>query len=159
MRGAWSILALALIAHPVFAAKTPEQRAAELRQVKADYAKACAGQGKNIDASFTEADGTLDQIRTDKGIVTFYREATPESLDWTADDTYIFSAATGKRLQFARAVTYAGRLFAYVKTIDANGRVADNARALPEGWYLTDEPAFTTLNQVCHFKPAKAGHD
>jgi len=158
MRWAWSILSLIFLANPAFAAKTPDERAAELRQVKADYAKACAGQGSAIDASFTEADGTLDQIRTGKGTVIFYREATPESRDWTADDIYVFSAATGKRLQFSRSVTYAGSLFTYVKMIDANGRAADNARALPEGWYLTDEPVFAALKQVCHFKAAKAGH-
>ena len=159
MRGVWLILSAASVAGPGFAAKTPAQRAAELQLVKADYAKACAGQDKPIDASFTEADGTLDQIRTEKGRIIFYREATPESLDWTADDTYVFSAATGKRLQFSRSVTYAGRLFTYVKVIDANGRATDNAGALPNGWYLTDEPILDTLKQVCRFKPAKAGRD
>ena len=70
---------------------------------------------------------------------------------------YVFASGTGKRIQFTRAVTYAGQYFAYVKTIDANGNATDNARALPDDWYLTDEPIFTTLRQVCRFKPVKSG--
>jgi hypothetical protein len=72
---------------------------------------------------------------------------------------YVFAAATGKRIQFTRAVTYAGEIFVYVKTIDANGHVSDNARASPEGSHLTDEPIFSSLKQVCRFKPIKAGFD
>lgn len=159
MRGAWSIPVLALLAAPAVAAKTPAERAAELQQVKADYSKACTGRNRNIDVSFTESDGALDQIRTSGDAVIFYREVMPDSGDWTASDTYVFSAATGKRLQFWRAVIYAGSLFTYVKMIDANGRVTDNARALPTGWYLTDEPVFSMLRQVCHFRPAKAGRN
>jgi hypothetical protein len=43
--------------------------------------------------------------------------------------------------------------------IDANGHSSDNAHALPDGWHLTDEPIFSTLKQVCHFKPVKAGRN
>ena len=157
MKWPWSILPVMLLTAPAMAVETQQQRAVELQQVKADYARACAGQGRNIDAPFSEADGTPNQIRTAKGLVTFYRSATPESGDWTATDMYVFAAATGKRVQFTRAVTYAGEIFVYVKTIDANGHVVDNAHALPDGWYLTDEPIFSSLRQLCRFKPAKAG--
>jgi len=148
---------LALLSTSAQAATHPQQHAMELQQVRADYAQACAG--KPADTRFTEADGTLDEVRTAKGQVIFYRESTPESGDWSATDMYIFSAATGKRLQFTRAVTYAAQIFVYVKTIDAAGHVADNAHVLPAGWYQTDEPIFSTLKQVCHFAPAKAGHE
>ena len=159
MKGAWSILGVMLLATPALAAASSAQQGAELQKVKLDYARACAGHGKDINVSFTEADRTRDQIRTGKGTVVFYREGSPESLDWTANDTYVFSATTGRRLQFARTVLYAGQIFAYVKTIDGNGHSHDNVQALPDGWYLTDEPIFSMLKQVCHFRPVEAGRD
>lgn len=128
-----------------------------VRDTQARLNLICAGKAAGSDIQFQDSEGDDYNFVGRKGVVLVYRQAIPESNDWAAMDTFVFSAASGKRVHFSRAVSYAGHLFAYVLMIDANGRKTDNSAALPEGQYLTDVDIFVDLKQACRIKPVKAG--
>jgi len=154
MRHATSlVIGLIALATSVDAA-TPQKSAASLQVARAGFAAICSGKGGAEKISFTDTGGNfVEMARTDKGVMV-HREAQPESGDWLLKEMYLFSRV-GKRIQFSRSVSYASHAYAYVQIIDAQGKMIDNGRALPDP-YLPDEPIPASLQEICRFKPRKA---
>jgi hypothetical protein len=146
---------VALLAGFAPAAAAPSDASA-LRAIRSDLARVCARKAGNLEITFKDSDDTHNTVIVNKANIYIYRFGMPESADWSVSDNYIFSRENGARLHFSRSIQFAGHNYSYALVVDRQNHRVDNAAALPDGIYLTDEPILKSLKQFCRSQPVAA---
>jgi hypothetical protein len=114
-------------------------------------------EGAAKSARFNDSGGFSNVAIRDGGYIKVYREVASPDLDWAVYDSYVFSPKGGSNLFFSRAVIYAGNPIVYVLTKDESGQTSDNKLALPDGFYVPDEPLLSKLDDFCNLSVKVAG--
>lgn len=122
--------------------------AASAQNISSDPVVFCKGSMAKS-AKFNDSGGFSDVAIRQGGYIKLYREVASPDLDWAVYDSYVFSSKDGRKIFFSRAVIYAGNPIVYVMTENSAGEKRDNKVALPDGFYVPDEPSLSQLDDFC----------